>query len=230
MKAIEVYGADGVEVDVQLSKDLQLVLYHDDRLETSTDGIGFVYEYNLIELTEIKYNRDIYANLFIDEHVVSLETVLQKFSKQKIKPQLHLDLRSWLYDNSLYNPADFFSVYASKIVNIVNKYQYHEYTYIASGDINLLKELSQQDANLKLMIETNKVNWGIEQIQENRWYGILANNHNISKQDVKYAHSQGVRVAIFDLRTQPNQVKAVNKHPDFIITDNIPQLQQIVYN
>ena len=118
MKAIEVYGADGVEVDVQLSKDLQLVLYHDDRLETSTDGIGFVYEYNLIELTEIKYNRDIYANLFIDEHVVSLETVLQKFSKQKIKPQLHLDLRSWLYDNSLYNPADFFSVYASKIVNI----------------------------------------------------------------------------------------------------------------
>lgn len=90
--------------------------------------------------------------------------------------------------------------------------------------------MSQQDANLKLMIETNKVNWGIEQIQENRWYGILANNHNISKQDVKYVHSQGVRIAVFDIKTQSNQVKAVNKHPDFIITDNIPQLQQIVYN
>lgn len=230
MKAIEVYGADGVEVDVQLSKDLQLVLYHDDRLETSTDGTGFVYEYNLTELTEIKYNRDIYANLFIDEHIVSLEAVLQKLSKQKRKPQLHLDLRSWLYDNSLYSSAGFFSVYASKIVDIINKYQYHEYTYIASGDINLLKELRKQDASLKLMIETNKVNWAIEQVKEYNWYGILVNNHSVSKQDVKYAHSQGVRVAIFDLRTQPNQVKAVNKHPDFIITDNIPQLQQIVYN
>ena len=229
-KAIDVYGADGVEVDVQLSKDLNLVLFHDDRLETSTDGYGYVYEHDLAELHEFKYNRDIYANLFIDEHIVSLEAVLQKFSKQKIKPQLHLDLRSWLYDNSLYNPANFFSVYANKIVDIINKYQYHEYTYIASGDINLLKELSKQDARLKLMIETNKVNWAIEQVKEYNWYGILVNNHSISKQDVKYAHSQGVRIAVFDIRTQPNQVEAVNKHPDFIITDNISQLQQILYN
>lgn len=229
-KAIDVYGADGVEVDVQLSKDLNLVLFHDDRLETSTDGYGYVYEYDLAELHEFKYNRDIHANLFIDEHIVSLEAVLQKFSKQKIKPQLHLDLRSWLYDSSLYNSAGFFSVYASKIVDIINKYQYYEYTYITSGDVNLLKELSQQDVSLKLMIETNQISWAIEQIQENGWYGILANNYNISKQDIKYAHSQGIRVVVFDIKTQPNQVKAVNKHPDFIITDNISQLQQILYN
>lgn len=229
-KAIDVYGADGVEADVQLSKDLNLVLFHDDRLETSTDGYGYVYEYNLAELYEFKYNRDIYANLFIDEPIVSLEAILQKFSKQKIKPQLHLDLRSWLYDNSLYNPAEFFSVYARKIVDIVNKYQYQDYTYITSGDINLLKELSQQDASLKLMIETSQIIWAIEQVKEYNWYGIVAYNHNVSNSDVKYAHSQGVRVALFGVKTQSNQVNAVNKHPDFIITDNIPQLQQIVYN
>ena len=168
--------------------------------------------------------------MFIDEPIVSLEAILQKFSKQKIKPQLHLDLRSWLYDNSLYNPAEFFSVYARKIVDIVNKYQYQDYTYITSGDINLLKELSQQDASLKLMIETSQIIWAIEQVKEYNWYGIVAYNHNVSNSDVKYAHSQGVRVALFGVKTQSNQVNAVNKHPDFIITDNIPQLQQIVYN
>ena len=230
MKAIEIYGADGVEVDVQLSKDLQLVLYHDDRLETSTDGIGFVYEYNLIELTEIKYNRDIYANLFIDEHVVSLETVLQKFSKQKIKPQLHLDLRSWLYNNSVYTPKEYFSVYSAKIVEILKQYNYTENTYIASGDIFLLKQLNQLDPKLKLMLEKSDVAEAVKIVKDFNWYGIISYNERVTKNDVNYAHSKGIRMALFAIKTQPDQVNAVNKNPDFILTDNIPQLQQILYN
>lgn len=230
MKAIEIYGADGVEVDVQLSKDLQLVLYHDDRLETSTDGIGFVYEYNLIELTEIKYNRDIYANLFIDEHVVSLETVLQKFSKQKIKPQLHLDLRSWLYNNSVYTPKEYFSVYSAKIVEILKQYNYTENTYITTGDIGLLKQLYNLNPKLKLMVETSDVAEAVKIVKDYNWYGIISYNERVTKNDVNYAHSKGIRMALFAIKTQPDQVNAVNKNPDFILTDNIPQLQQILYN
>ena len=37
-------------------------------------------------------------------------------------------------------------------------------------------------------------------------------------------------MALFAIKTQPDQVNAVNKNPDFILTDNIPQLQQILYN
>lgn len=229
-KAVDVYGADGVEVDVQLSKDLKLVLYHDDRLETSTDGYGFVYEYDVSELRQFKYSRDMYVNLFIDEHIGTLEEVLQKFYKLQNKPQLHLDLRSWLYDASLYNSVDFFDVYTSKIINILSEYQYEQYTYITSGDINLLKEFSDKSTHLKLMIETSQVNWAVEKIKEYNWYGFVAYNHKVSKQDIDYAHSKGVRVALFGVKSQSSQVDAVNKHPDFIITDNIPQLQQILYN
>lgn len=229
-KAIEVYNADGVEVDVQLSKDLQLVLYHDDRLETSTNRIGFVYEYNLIELTEIKYNRDIYANLFIDEHIVSLEVILQKLSKHKVKPQLHLDLRSWLYDNSLYTPTEFFSVYSATIVELVKKYNYLENTYIASGDVELLKQLSHLEPNLKLMLETRDITTTVKIVKDNNWYGIISNDEGVTKNEVDFAHSKGIRVALFGIRTQPNQVRAVNKNPDYILTDNIPQLQKILNN
>jgi len=231
MKATDTYGADGVEVDVQLTKDLNLVLYHDDKLETSTNGNGFVYEYNLNELNQFKYNKDIYANLFIDEYIITLETILQKFSKRKIKPQLHLDLRSWLYDNFLYNNStEFFLVYARKIVDIVNKYQYQEYTYIASGDISLLKQLYQLDSKLKLMVETHDVITTVTIVKKYNWYGIISNNERVTKNDVNYAHSKGIRVALFGVRTQPNQVRAVNKNPDYILTDNIPQLQKILNN
>ncbi len=230
MKAIDIYGADGVEVDVQLSKDLQLVLYHDDRLESSTDGVGFIYEYNLTELIDFKYNRDIYANLFIDEQIVSLEVILQKLSKYKVKPQLHLDLRSWLYNNTLYTPAEFFSVYSATIVELVKKYNYLENIYVASGDVELLKQLSHLEPNLKLMLETRDITKTVKIVKDNNWHGIISNEERVTKNDVNHAHSKGIRVVLFGLRTQPNQARAVNKNPDYILTDNIPQLQKILNN
>lgn len=48
-KAIE-YKADGIETDVQISKDGALVLIHDETLDRTTNGHGFVKDYTLDEL------------------------------------------------------------------------------------------------------------------------------------------------------------------------------------
>ena len=52
-KAIE-YKADGIETDVQLSKDGVPVLIHDETLERTTNGNGFVKDYTLSELKMFK--------------------------------------------------------------------------------------------------------------------------------------------------------------------------------
>jgi glycerophosphoryl diester phosphodiesterase len=229
IKAIEVYNADGVELDVQLSKDLNLILYHDDKLETSTNGNGFIYEYNLNELVKFKYDRDFYANILLSEYIIALETVLERFIQRNIKPQLHLDLRPWLFDESLYNTSEFNTTYIDKIVETITKYNYQNYTYIASGNIELLEELNTKNSQIKLMVETSDVRWAAEIINKNDWYGIVSENDKISKVDVDYAHSKNVRVALFSVKIQSDIVNAVNKHPDYILTDNILKLQQILY-
>jgi glycerophosphoryl diester phosphodiesterase len=205
------------------------VLYHDDKLEISTNGNGFIYEYNLEELNQFKYDRDFYPNLFLDEQIVTLETVLQKFSQRNIKPQLHLDLRTWLYNNHQYSFEDFIELYTTNIVQLISKYNYQEYTYISSGSIEALLAIQEIDANLKLMVETNDVNGMLPLIKQNNWYGIVAQNENITKQKIDFAHKNNIRVALFNVKTQNNIVNAVNKHPDFILTDNIVKLQQILY-
>lgn len=48
-KAIEV-GADGIELDVQLTKDGEVVIIHDETIDRTTDGEGFVCEYTYDEL------------------------------------------------------------------------------------------------------------------------------------------------------------------------------------
>ncbi|MDR3295036.1 MAG: glycerophosphodiester phosphodiesterase [Clostridiales Family XIII bacterium] len=48
-KAIEA-GCDGIELDVQRSKDGSVVIMHDERVDRTTDGAGFVRDMTLAEL------------------------------------------------------------------------------------------------------------------------------------------------------------------------------------
>lgn len=50
-------GADGIELDVQLSKDGELVVIHDEVLDRTTSGKGFVKDYTLAELKSFQANR-----------------------------------------------------------------------------------------------------------------------------------------------------------------------------
>ena len=43
--------ADGVELDVQLSKDGELVVIHDETIDRVSDGSGYVRDYTLEELS-----------------------------------------------------------------------------------------------------------------------------------------------------------------------------------
>lgn len=49
-------GADGIELDVQLSKDGELVVIHDETIDRTSDGIGFVRNYTLEELKKFNFN------------------------------------------------------------------------------------------------------------------------------------------------------------------------------
>ncbi len=48
-KAVEC-GADGIELDVHLTKDGEVVIIHDELLDRTTDGKGLVCEHTLVEL------------------------------------------------------------------------------------------------------------------------------------------------------------------------------------
>ncbi len=55
-KAIDL-GADGIELDVQLTKDDQIVVIHDEILGRTCEGTGWVKDYTLEELRRFNYNK-----------------------------------------------------------------------------------------------------------------------------------------------------------------------------
>lgn len=55
-KAVEM-GADGVELDIQLTKDDEIVVIHDETIDRTSDGSGWVKDMTLSELRKYKYNK-----------------------------------------------------------------------------------------------------------------------------------------------------------------------------
>ena len=49
-KKAEETGCYGIELDVQLTKDGEVVIIHDERVDRTTDGTGWVRDYTLAEL------------------------------------------------------------------------------------------------------------------------------------------------------------------------------------
>ena len=52
-KAMEIPGLSGIELDIQFTKDGELVVIHDERVDRTTDGFGFVRDYTLKELKQL---------------------------------------------------------------------------------------------------------------------------------------------------------------------------------
>lgn len=55
-KAVEM-GADGIELDVQLTKDGELVVIHDETIDRTSDGSGWVKDLSYAKLSKYNYNR-----------------------------------------------------------------------------------------------------------------------------------------------------------------------------
>ncbi|MGN7357677.1 glycerophosphodiester phosphodiesterase [Paenibacillus sp. SAF-054] len=74
-KALE-QGATGIETDVQLTKEGQMVLIHDETLDRTTSGTGWVKDYSLQELQELDAGSK-FDPAFQGERIPTLDELLE---------------------------------------------------------------------------------------------------------------------------------------------------------
>ena len=68
-------GADGIETDVQLTKDSVPVLIHDENVRRTTNGTGFVQDYTYEEIKKLDAG-SWFSSKFSDTPIVTLEEFL----------------------------------------------------------------------------------------------------------------------------------------------------------
>lgn len=88
LKAIQM-GATGLETDVQMTKDRQLVLIHDETLNRTTGVDGLVKDYTLEELKQLDAG-SWYHEAYRGEKIPALEELLELARKHEIILNLEL--------------------------------------------------------------------------------------------------------------------------------------------
>ncbi|MGJ9459106.1 glycerophosphodiester phosphodiesterase [Oceanobacillus sp. CF4.6] len=97
-------GVDGVELDVQMTKDGEIVVIHDETLDRTTNGTGYIKDCTLAEIK--KYSAGIkYSNFqlfdeksWISEQVPTLQEVLELLIPYDIELNIELKKNMFHYE------------------------------------------------------------------------------------------------------------------------------------
>ena len=87
-------GADGIELDVQLSRDGIPVVIHDETIDRVTDRTGYVKDYTLQELKELTVLKDRFPQ-YSQSKIPTLKEVLEAVKPSGI--QVNIELKTGIY-------------------------------------------------------------------------------------------------------------------------------------
>jgi glycerophosphoryl diester phosphodiesterase len=224
IKAIEEHGADGVEVDVQLTKDGVPVLYHDVTLATMTvrqepDTIDYL---NAAEVVGLAYSGGFIYDLFHQEKIITLEEMLQLFSTYPALPYLHIDLRN--QDGSRH------AYYAQTLMAMLRQYNYpvQKLAFI-SPNPDFLAAFREVEPKAVLMIDTGgSFEETMQTILERGFQGICANGRSVSAVQVQQAKQKGLQVVLFGGKSRSRISKMIAMEPDAVQVDDVETMREMV--
>jgi len=211
-------GADGTEFDLELSKDGQLVLYHDIYLENETNSKGKIREKNWSDIENTKYNLPYLdrAKLILTRHFFSHTGI----DNQRI---FTFDCKVEASDD-----PDYINGFADELYNIISQYHIENNAFIESYNIDFLKRLQNKDARLKLFIHCNSYSDGLYAAQYVHLYGLTLDRLKISKDEITEAHKNNLHITLFNMSSENANIKAIEMSPDFMQTDKIEHLLKVL--
>ena len=144
-KAAAVQNLTGIELDIQMTKDGELVVIHDERVDRTTEGIGFVRDYTLSQLKKLH----IYADSHPSQMIPTMNEVFDML-EQKLKTgfRLNIELKNGIF------PYDGME---EKIVELVHKRGLQEVVVYSTFYAKSLEKLRKADKNAELGILDSRV-------------------------------------------------------------------------
>ncbi|MDG1842535.1 MAG: glycerophosphodiester phosphodiesterase family protein [Crocinitomicaceae bacterium] len=206
--ALSINGCDGVEVDVQMSLDKSLWLYHDPNLETQTDFTGCISSKTDKELENVRYKT------FSKEKLIKLNELDFNILKNKT---IILDLKNFNYCTSK-------ELDKNDFINALK-----QLPFVMDSSIKvkiILKEAlwleSFIDNEFDILYEANSLEkWNTIIDVYPSIKGLIIKTSKISKSEVQNIHLSNKEVFLFEMRS-PNTIReALIKNPDGIISDDL---------
>jgi len=212
-KALESYGIDGVDVDIQLDQDNVIWLYHDDLLEVNTNCTDCLRNQPTEYVENCKYKQLVGNEIGEREFLLKLETLFERYHHLQNKPILFLDVKL--------NDCQDEDALAVALVELIKKYWAFEWTQVNCASEGFLLKLKNLTDPIIVLLQTIDIEDGIKRCEVNFFYGLTSHTDNISKEQVDKCHQSNLSITIYGVGSKNDIRDALDKKPDQLITDNI---------
>ncbi len=211
-------GADGTEIDVEMTKDSVLVAFHDLELSDKTNISGNIYNKNWNEISSAIYKDPVYAGY----KVVNLDQLFSGISNISGK-QFIFDCKNFNPDTSAY----YRNTFCNAVIKIIDRYHLEDRAIIELKREDLIQTLKHLRPDLKIFVYSDFEN-SLVLAQRYQLEGITISVDKISKQQVILAHQNGLQVAVFNTHSEKRNIEAINKNVDIIQTDRLKHLIKVL--
>lgn len=212
-------GADGIELDVQLSKDGHIVVIHDFNLETTTDGRGLVRNRTLAELKELDAGAW-FASAFAGQRIPTLQEVFDTVGGRLL---LNIELKtpSWRGDRL-----------AAAVVQAVEKNNLQERVLISSFNPLALRQVRKHNARIAIgLLYASDLPFRLRR----PWlHGLIRPDalhpHRSLVDDsfMRWAKGQGYRVHTWTVDEPSEMRRLAQRKVDLIITNRPGRLRRVL--
>lgn len=142
-QAIEL-GADGIEIDVHMTKDGEIVVIHDEILDRTTNGSGYVKDHSLKEIKQFSAGMNYahfpnYEEAWNLERIPALQEVLELLAPYKIELNIELKTCHFRYEHL-----------EEKVLSLVKEYGDGRKVVYSSFHLPSILRIKQIDQNAEI--------------------------------------------------------------------------------
>jgi glycerophosphoryl diester phosphodiesterase len=206
--ALSIEGCDGVEVDVQVDGDGRLWLYHDEKLETTTDGSGCISNQSTEDLKGLRYTS------------VNQESLLQLSELNRLRLQgksLFLDIRHFNYCSQQVVNIEYI-INQLITLDFVHPEQFDTYAILLNPQ--WIKPF--HEAGMEVLLHLTTMDNVLNAIELYPMLsGFVLKNKDFSQEEVSQIKDFNKKVYLFEMRAAKSIREALNKKPNGVITDDI---------
>ena len=205
-KAAEM-GADGIELDVQLTKDGEIVICHDERIDRTGRGQGWIKDFTLEELKKIDFGKPHVEYGFVE--IPTLQEFFEFIKPTKLKVNIELKTNAIYYDRleeKTYWLAEEYGMNRRIIYSSFNHYS-----------LQKLKTLCP-DAKIGLLMGADTVRLP-EDAERLGAYAIHPPESIVTKEYVEKCHAHRLKVNTWTVDSPARMRQMVEMGVDAFITD-----------
>ena len=223
---------DYIEIDLQMTMDGVLVAMHDEKVDRTTDGTGFVKEYSLEKLKQLnagEWFNEAYPGLanreFEQEQVPTLEEIFLHFGDDV---NYYIELKSpRIYEGM---EEELFALL--KKYDLIGKDQKLPRVILESFNEDSLRKIRAIDSTLPLIqLYSFKEKAALSNLDFDRLRtyasGIGVNLNSVDQAFVHEAQLNGVQVHLFTIKSEIDMKKASNLDANGVFIDN-PSLSNLL--